>query len=75
MESSPLVITKKYGSVMYYWNEEDKMLWKQVSPSRGMFALDEVEDPLDIDNYIKDDMRTNQMCEEDWGILSERKGV
>lgn len=55
MESNPVVVTKTYGNVIYYWNEDDKMLWKQVLPTRGMRPVIEVEDPSKLDEMIMKD--------------------
>jgi len=57
MASNPTTstVTKKYGNILYYWNEDDKMLWKQVLPTRGMYPVAEIDDPLKIDEEIMKD--------------------
>lgn len=55
MASKPLVVTKTYGNVIYYWSEDDMMLWKQVLPTRGMRPVIEVKDPSKLDEMIMKD--------------------
>lgn len=58
MESDtlPVAITVRHGNSIYYWNEDDKMMWKQILPARAMHQVIRVIDPKDINTYIFKDI-------------------
>lgn len=55
-ESKPITVTKKLGSLIYYWSGEDNMLYRQALPMRGMTPICEV-DSDSIDQAIIEDYK------------------